>query len=346
MRGAFFFLGMGLAFAPSAFSAAFEITAPPCAPVSEFAEEHVENYSGDIDFCAKWNPEFVFNGHHCCKKPVQGRKRRQASCSPWRRKSSYCDEMTPEQKEYQKAVAQGEVQDVLGFLSGEVGKREQSYCNVNNGFLAWGRQIVSTPGNRIAFRTPGRCTNFGTDRMAAMIEWLGRQISKEFPEPEYKGLQLVVGDVSAPRGGCLAGKSGRKGHASHMTGQDADVGFLVTSRWGRFLSNFVRQFDPVANWWLIKKVFKNPYACVKIVFLDHRWIAKLSQAGRGDPDWPVLRRFIRHIPGHRDHFHFRVGASAGEPGCNGNPDLEEEDDMEEVLDQIEFQKAKEVQEEE
>jgi hypothetical protein len=66
---------------------------------------------------------------------------------------------------------------------------------------------------------------------------------------------------------------------------------------------------------------------VKVIFLDKRHIRKLVRAAAHDEEWPALQRFIRHVRGHRDHLHVRVGDGPGAPGCNpgANPELEPED---------------------
>ncbi|MBI3534957.1 MAG: hypothetical protein HY072_05680, partial [Deltaproteobacteria bacterium] len=37
-----------------------------CDPDSPFLERL--SLGADLAFCAQWNPDFVFNGHHCCPK--------------------------------------------------------------------------------------------------------------------------------------------------------------------------------------------------------------------------------------------------------------------------------------
>jgi murein endopeptidase len=297
---------------------------PPCAPASE----SVVDETGGLDpvFCAEWNPEYPYNGIHCCGKTP---KRRGARCFPERRKVNFCDEVTDEQKEYAKAVSSGKIDDALNVIADSIARRsQQSYCGVNNGFLAFGRAVVGTPLNRIVIRSPERCTNYATDGMAGLLEWLGRQIRQRYADPPYQGVKLVLGDISAPRGGCLAGPGGRKGHASHTSGQDADVSFLYVRPDHESLIQFHKDFNPEISWWMVKQIFKNPYACVRVVFLDRRLIAKLRKSARDDEDWGKYGRFLRHVRGHKNHFHVRVGDHPGAPGCgpDAHPELEEEED--------------------
>jgi murein endopeptidase len=332
-----FLLSAVLAFSHATTSYAVDFQ--PCEPESEFADvpDKDEDFlfgvkPPQIDFCATWNPEWGHHGNRCCAKFVVTRKRSANRCAAQRRKASYCDEMTSDQKLYSELAASGKLGDVLEQIRLDVGRYPaQSYCNVNNGFLAWGRRLIPTLQNRIALRRPERCVDFGTDPLLGMLEWTGREISKSYSGPEHAGLRFVVGDLSAPRGGCLSSRHGRRGHVSHTAGIDVDVGFLTPKIKRASPDRFHRDFDPQANWWLLKKIFYNPYACVKVVFLDRRHIAKLSKyAAREDmEEWMKLARFIRHIKYHRDHLHIRVGDRAGKPGCaaDPHPELETEEDM-------------------
>ena len=314
---------------------------PPCSPMTEPTTDRDSNSLiplPELDFCSKWNPEFAYNGHHCCAKPThssrrrRGRGRPSGTCSSQRTKGTYCSEITPEQEEYTQKAEQGQLGDILDLVMREKDLRgSQAYCSVNSGFLAWGRRLIPSRENRIILRSPDRCTEFGTDSMVGMLEWLGRQVALEYPAPQYAATHLVVGDIAAPRGGCLSGRGGRRGHLSHTTGQDADVSFLYARPGVSSPINFHKDFDAKVNWKVLKEIFTNPYACIKVIFLDKRLIKKLSKVAARDPDWIKYRRFIRHIPGHRNHFHVRVGDGPGMPGCvvDAKPELEQDDSGEE-----------------
>lgn len=315
---------------------------PPCSPVSEPApdrlqleklgrgEEEVQAAPPNLDFCSRWNPEFVFNGHHCCAKTARtSRKRRRLKCSTQRIRGNYCGEITQEQQDYARLASSGQLGDILQRIEQDLGQKgNQAYCTVNNGFLAWGRRLIPSEVNRIALCSPDRCTNFGTDSMVGMLEWVGRQVAQTYRSSDYQKTHLVVGDISAPRGGCLAGRGGRVGHLSHTTGQDVDISFLVAKSGRASPVQFHRDFDAKQNWNFLKQVFKNPFACVKVVFLDQKLIRKLSSVAHQEEEWSRYQRFIRHMPGHKNHFHIRVGEGPGLPGCvpNAQPELELEED--------------------
>ncbi len=284
--------------------------------------------------CGEWNPEFANNGFRCCGNFVPGRaarRRKLNRCAPHRRGGSFCQEMTTDQRKYTQDVQSGKIPDVLHRIFDQYGANgEQAMCSVNNGFLMHGRRLVPTAHNRIAIRNPARCVDFGTDGMIGALEWTGREVAKRFSAPEYAGVKVVVGDIAAPRGGCLSGRGGRRGHASHTNGLDADVGFLVAKANRASPVELHRDFDATLNWWFVKQLLANPFACVKVIFLDKKLIAKLGKVARGDPEWPTLSRFLRHMPFHRNHYHVRVGLLPGGPnswGCGGVPELEEEEEM-------------------
>jgi murein endopeptidase len=144
--------------------------------------------------------------------------------------------------------------------------------------------------------------------MVGMLDWLGREMVAEQEQ------SLLVGDISAPRGGCLSGRGGRRGHLSHTSGLDVDIGFIFTHK--RAPATFTKDFEAEPNWLMLKKIFQNPFACVKMVLLDRKWISKMNRVAVNDPYWPEIRRFVKHAKHHKNHFHVRVGELPGAPGCN------------------------------
>ncbi len=304
----------------------------PDEPISDFIP--LKSDEPTADFCATWNPEFAYRGYQCCSKKLYtyvstGRKsRRQNSCAPNRIKWTFCDERTPDQVEYIEQVEKGKVKDVLGdILASAAGKGQQAFCHSDEGFLAAGRPLVPTEANRVSLRNAARCTNFGTDQMIGALEWMGREIKHEYREKEFQHAKLVVADIAAPRGGCISGRGGRRAHKSHGNGIDADLGYFnpVNSKPGE--ERFNKLFYVATNWWFLKKLFKNPYACVKSVFVDQSHIRKLERYAHTDPEWAKLRPYIRHVRGHKDHFHIRVGDVPGVPGCNHAPDPNDDEEV-------------------
>lgn len=332
MRAGFYFAALAACMVAASFDAS-AIETLSCGPASEPV---VDDEGRTFAFCAKWNPEFNATGNLCCHDPFvkakRSRRRKLRACAPHRIKAHYCDEVTPEQKKYRALAEKGELGDLLDYLRGQMGlSGRQDQCGPNNGFLAFGRPIVATASNRVQIRSPERCTNFGTDAMAAMIEWLGRQVSERYADPEYAGVRLTVGDVSAPKGGCLSGRGGRRGHSSHTNGQDLDLGFLVVEKGRPSPVKLSHRFDRQVNWWFLRQVLTNPIACVKRVFLDRKLIGAISREAGDDPVWKRSASFVQHQKGHKNHFHVRLGDRPGAAGCLGEPEqgveIDEEVDL-------------------
>lgn len=313
--------------------AAVNVDPFPCLPESEFLSSNLGQPSPA--FCSEWDPDFPARGYRYCARPTdvpsktKGKRRRRRSrmCPSGRVKINYCDELSVAQREFSDRVRSGKAGDILDLIAREAAVRgaDQAHCGPSDGFLALGRRVIPTTANRLIVKGASRCVDFGTDAMALMLEWLGRQVAAEYSEPQFEPVRLLIGDISAPRGGCLTGQSGRRGHSSHTSGQDVDIGFFTLRAKSAGSSDvFSREFDPKANWWLIRKIFQNPYACVKAVFLDKRLIRKLNKALRNELEWEVLRPHVRHVRGHRHHLHVRIGDGPGAPGCKSGPGSDEE----------------------
>jgi murein endopeptidase len=267
------------------------------------------------NFCQEWNPDFSYNGGRCSPNFSKLKRKKVAGCNVSRRQFSYCGDMTPAQVSYSELVGSNRNLDALTLISSSDRSQEQAMFSVNDGFLVQGRRVIPTSYNHLALRFPSRCTNFGTDAMAGMLEWLGHEVGKTYSAKKFSGVKLVVGDLAAPRGGCLWGHNQRVCHKSHKNGQDADIGYLSVKPGRPSPIEFHQVFDAKKNYWFLKKVFHNPYACVRIVFLDRRNIHKLAHFAGSDPEWRVMRRYIQHAAGHHNHFHIRIGNGPGAPGC-------------------------------
>lgn len=311
----------------------------PAGPSSDFLP--VSENAPDHGFCSRWDPEYGHQGKACCSSLRKMVGRKPPKCAPNRIKWTFCDEMTEQQRQF---LADAKLSESAPWWERRGASSAQAFCSVSDGFLVNGRPLVPTRSNRLLVRNPLRCTQFGTDGLVAALEWVGREVDREFSSPGKSGVRINVGDLSAPRGGCISGRRGRRGHASHTTGQDADIGFLNTRVGSEPVDAFAAFFDPQPNWWLLKKIFSNPHACVKAVFLDKRLIRKLAKAAMGDEMWPRVAHRIQHVRGHRSHFHIRVGHYPGEPGCpreapwmndgQGYPEEDEDSSAEDELGQM------------
>ncbi len=293
-------------------------------------------------FCQTWKMDFTSNASECCSPPprlARARGRQRAQCAPHRRPAHYCGEVTPEQKAFTEKVQSGKIPNLLQFyenrlLDRRFVNRQQSYCGDNNGFLAFGQPVVETPDNRLHIKNKHRCLNFATDGLGGLLEWLGRELGQAYPASKHSGVLLMLGDISAPKGGCIHGVSQSRAHASHTSGRDADIGFIQPrAKHSLPQSYFEPHFDPPSNWWFLKKVFHNPFVCVKMVLLEKNLIRRLRSEAKKDPEWRTLSQFIRPDRHERRHYHIRVGSGPGAPGCKALPgSLDQEVEGEEELD--------------
>jgi penicillin-insensitive murein DD-endopeptidase len=176
--------------------------------------------------------------------------------------------------------------------------------------------------------------NYGNRRLIDAIAGAAAHVAQERP-----GVRLVIGDVSARRGGKIPR------HRSHRTGRDIDLLFYTLSPSGYPVENdrFVHfgpdsvgryyrkkkrylRFDVERNWLLVKHLLENDKAQVQWIFVA-RWLEALMlefARARGESDslvWHAGR--VLHQPGdsfpHDDHFHLRIACTESERarGCTG-----------------------------
>jgi penicillin-insensitive murein endopeptidase len=174
----------------------------------------------------------------------------------------------------------------------------------------------------------------GTPRLVDAIERAANVVATEYP-----GSVLLVGDLSAPRGGQVLP------HLSHRTGRDADLilyistleGARITSpgfvhfsadglAWDAAHNRFVR-FDVEREWLLVKTLVLDDDAGVQWIFANHVLEAMLIEWARARGEAPETIRRAEEVllephPGgaHDDHVHIRVTCTDAEltAGCEVN----------------------------
>ncbi len=172
--------------------------------------------------------------------------------------------------------------------------------------------------------------HWGTARVVSLVRQAARGAAVG-----RNAVPLVVGDISAPRGGQIPR------HASHRAGRDVDLLFfardaltnepVVTPEFVRYDrdGNSVAwpaplRFDTPRNWDLVESVVRAEGVGVTRIFVA-TWIEHLlveNARARARPAWVVERaEQLMHQPGdsapHDDHFHVRVACSPDEraAGC-------------------------------
>jgi len=177
---------------------------------------------------------------------------------------------------------------------------------------------------------------YGTEGLVRALTRLGQRLEAQFPG----GPPLVIGDLSARRGGRISG------HSSHRSGRDVDLLYFATTLEGRPVTTpgFVHfgpdglarppgggflRFDPARNWAVVRHLLTDPDTDVVWMFAS-RDIEKLLLSeglARGEPPELLFRAAqVLHEPrdsaNHDDHFHVRIGCTETEQlaGCSsGGP---------------------------
>ena len=156
--------------------------------------------------------------------------------------------------------------------------------------------------------------NWGSQNMVDLLVAAGRHMSWLLPTAS----PFVVGDISRPRGGYLAG------HLSHRGGIDADVGIYKKGGWQHprgFTTLSSSELDLEATWALISTMLAT--GNVDFILLDRSHINRLrsytlsaglltdEEAARIFPVegsravW-ASTGILRHAAHHQDHIHVRV----------------------------------------
>jgi penicillin-insensitive murein endopeptidase len=169
---------------------------------------------------------------------------------------------------------------------------------------------------------------YGTEELVHVIERAAAQVARRLP-----GARLSVGELSARRGGPLAG------HRSHRNGRDADIAFYMldgaSHPFDPFgFANFDGHghglppneslvFDDARNWELVSRLVTDADARVQYIFVAQTLETRLLAAGRRrHAPARALSRAEQvmmqptHGHPHRNHFHLRIYCPpADRPAC-------------------------------
>ncbi|MCZ7680519.1 MAG: penicillin-insensitive murein endopeptidase [Sandaracinaceae bacterium] len=184
--------------------------------------------------------------------------------------------------------------------------------------------IVRRDGRRAAW--------YGTRELVEVIRHGAAEVARAHPGP-----RLVVGDLSAERGGRLSP------HRSHRSGRDADLGFYLLGEDGSSVEapQFVRLarngcgrlrdqrycFDAARNWALLVALVTHPLARVQYILVSPDIRARVLAEGerRGAPAELLERVRVATAPhsgshSHRSHFHLRIYCAPDDrPDCVDEP---------------------------
>jgi penicillin-insensitive murein DD-endopeptidase len=198
------------------------------------------------------------------------------------------------------------------------GKGAQSIGAPNSGHLAAGVRLKSSKHLEVR---PG-ANPWGLPVLVRLLRQASDDVARK-----HKGSMMFVGDLSAKEGGFL------KGHNSHQSGRDADVGFYVANEKGKpvRIKHFVAfdgngkgrelpwaVFDEARNWALVEALLKDEHAGVRYLFITTPLRAKLlAFAARKHAPKDLIARAAAAMMSpedadlHDDHFHVRLSCPEG-----------------------------------
>jgi LysM repeat protein/murein endopeptidase len=213
--------------------------------------------------------------------------------------------------------------DVVYLYGDGPAKRSKTVGSPQSGRLVDAEQLPAGPG--YYRRRPGHA--FGTNQtITALLEAIAavRMAHRTIHD-------LAIGDISSKSGGRL------RGHKSHQSGRDVDLGFYFRGQPAKgpqdFLSANSHELDYEANWSLIHALVGRDASDsrVEYIFVDYRvqkrlyeWAKKKKKASAAVLErifqYPrgkyTLQGIIRHEPGHSDHYHVRFRCPRGNSSCS------------------------------
>ncbi len=207
-------------------------------------------------------------------------------------------------------------------------RRSRSIGHAWSGRLENGVTLRESPLIRYVGEYAGTGNHTGTWQLVQLLERAAERVQRRLP-----GARLSVGELSAPRGGHIAG------HRSHQSGRDVDLSFYMTDARGRPYDPFafavfgadgagrgpnrMLRFDDDRNWELLAKLVTDGDARVQHVFVSNPIRQRLLRtASRRRAPRSVIRRAEEvmvqpsHGHPHANHFHVRIYCNPHErPRC-------------------------------
>lgn len=188
----------------------------------------------------------------------------------------------------------------------------------HDGRLVGGMPMLEGPGRRL---TNERWKMWGTRSTVLTLDRVLRLWAERYPNAP----EVLVGNLSAREGGPLVP------HKTHQSGRDADLSYVA--RWdGRSEVNWqhmtAENLDADLTWKLLRLL--DAEAEVEVFYADRSIQRALLTYAKNKRlmSNAELQRFlevapgatragalVRHVPGHRDHFHVRFRCPTGERRC-------------------------------
>ena len=202
-------------------------------------------------------------------------------------------------------------------------ERSETVGKPQEGTLLKAEQLPAGPG--YYRRRPRRA--YGTNQTITYLLEVIRAVRKR-----HRGLHdLAIGDISRKDGGPL------KGHSSHQSGRDVDIGLYFHTYPRPLPRGFVSERHPQhklhlpATWSLIEAVAGRDRTSsrAEFVFLDHAVQKRVYEWARGKGkskkqlswmfQYPASATkpvgLVRHEPHHKDHLHVRFKCPKRNPKC-------------------------------
>lgn len=200
----------------------------------------------------------------------------------------------------------------------------------NAGYQVRAKKLRDTP--HLAVKASSTDYRYAHPALVLMLRRSSREIARSVP-----GSVMVVGDLSREDGGPL------RGHRSHQSGRDADVGFYARDRDGNSvkLERFVKfgrdgkatdgsglVFDDYRNWLLVQSWVLDARAGLSHIFVSRGLRARLLTYAASRKDFArhveraavLLKQPERGEP-HDDHFHVRIACPERQIGLCKNESL-------------------------
>jgi murein endopeptidase len=206
--------------------------------------------------------------------------------------------------------------DVVVYRKGD--EASESVGVPHDGQLVGGMPMLEGPGRRL---TSERWKMWGSRRTVTMLD----RVLVEWARVQPEGPEVLVGNLSTRKGGVLAP------HKTHQSGRDVDLSYIA--KWdGRSRVNWqqmnAQNLDARLTWKLLRLLVSE--ADVEVFYIDRSLQEELLSYAQkskrmSDVDlqeWlevaPGAKRrgtLIRHVAGHRDHFHVRFRCPPQERRC-------------------------------